>query len=390
MSFKRAVGIIFLILATYILFKMYGLYEYLNDLNSISKGKLFPSVESGFYGEYSDQFQKWSSALVLFSIIHFGILVAFGISYIKSEVNNVFGFSESEFKNLLLILGLVLGSDLFISWSIISETSFYKELDETCKDVSVLRFINSSVSRDIERICNIKKDFVIGFVIDAILFLCSFTYRQSYFQHKINNSESVKSFNDFKDEKILRKNPKYLGNRILSEDAYKLFLIKEYGIERNEVLNKFTCKNKIFEDLNEVLAYAHKIDLEVNGFDDLKKEVAVKAEVLAKEEKPIQQPSVLSNTSDVNVKFNDTLKVLNILRHLGASIQVTKIDESSSIYKITFRDLTYHADSTERLLAICEKISLVSDKKVKSEKNNLEITKDKNNNNPNQRIDPYL
>ena len=361
MSFKRAVGIIFLILATYILFKMYGLYEYLNDLNSISKGKLFPSVESGFYGEYSDQFQKWSSALVLFSIIHFGILVAFGISYIKSEVNNVFGFSESEFKNLLLILGLVLGSDLFISWSIISETSFYKELDETCKDVSVLRFINSSVSRDIERICNIKKDFVIGFVIDAILFLCSFTYRQSYFQHKINNSESVKSFNDFKDEKILRKNPKYLGNRILSEDAYKLFLIKEYGIERNEVLNKFTCKNKIFEDLNEVLAYAHKIDLEV-----------------------------LSNTSDVNVKFNDTLKVLNILRHLGASIQVTKIDESSSIYKITFRDLTYHADSTERLLAICEKISLVSDKKVKSEKNNLEITKDKNNNNPNQRIDPYL
>ena len=53
---------------------------------------------------------------------------------------------------------------------------------------------------------------------------------------------------------------RYSGPKDLQHDAYKLYLVTKYNIERNTVLNQLICRNKVFVSLEEALSYAHSLE----------------------------------------------------------------------------------------------------------------------------------
>jgi hypothetical protein len=52
----------------------------------------------------------------------------------------------------------------------------------------------------------------------------------------------------------------YAGDRDLSQDGYKLYLLTKYNIERNSVLDQITCRNRLFSNVAEALSFAHQIE----------------------------------------------------------------------------------------------------------------------------------
>jgi len=53
---------------------------------------------------------------------------------------------------------------------------------------------------------------------------------------------------------------KYSGPKDLQHDAYKLYLVTKYNIERNAVLNQLVCRNDLFASLEGALSYAHSLE----------------------------------------------------------------------------------------------------------------------------------
>lgn len=49
----------------------------------------------------------------------------------------------------------------------------------------------------------------------------------------------------------------FIGERDLQNDFYKLWLVKKYSIEKNEILGKFFVDERSFTDLDSALRYAH-------------------------------------------------------------------------------------------------------------------------------------
>ena len=56
--------------------------------------------------------------------------------------------------------------------------------------------------------------------------------------------------------------------RDLNSDAYKLYLGKKYEIQRNDLFHKFECKEKLFESLDEALAFADELEIQQKKKDD--------------------------------------------------------------------------------------------------------------------------
>jgi hypothetical protein len=52
----------------------------------------------------------------------------------------------------------------------------------------------------------------------------------------------------------------FLGEQIISNDKYKLFLVDKYHIKKNEVFNQYICDEKLFPSVDEALAYAASIE----------------------------------------------------------------------------------------------------------------------------------
>ncbi len=48
----------------------------------------------------------------------------------------------------------------------------------------------------------------------------------------------------------------FIGERLISNDKYKLFLVEKYQIKKNEVLNQYLCDDKLFTTVDEALAHA--------------------------------------------------------------------------------------------------------------------------------------
>ena len=53
---------------------------------------------------------------------------------------------------------------------------------------------------------------------------------------------------------------RYSGPKDLQYDAYKLYLVTKYNLERNAVLNQLVCRNTVFASLEEALSYAHSLE----------------------------------------------------------------------------------------------------------------------------------
>lgn len=51
----------------------------------------------------------------------------------------------------------------------------------------------------------------------------------------------------------------------LSSDSYRLYLGNKYDIQRNDLFQKFECKEKLFESLDTALAFADELEREERG-----------------------------------------------------------------------------------------------------------------------------
>jgi hypothetical protein len=52
----------------------------------------------------------------------------------------------------------------------------------------------------------------------------------------------------------------FLGAKELSNDSYKIYLVKKFNIEKNSLLEKFSCSGEVFDNLDLALDYAFKLD----------------------------------------------------------------------------------------------------------------------------------
>jgi hypothetical protein len=78
--------------------------------------------------------------------------------------------------------------------------------------------------------------------------------------HKLNAALITQSFDEKNSEPEITEQVKYSGVKNLLNDGYKIFLVKKYGIEKNDALGGFICEDKLFENVEQALKYAASID----------------------------------------------------------------------------------------------------------------------------------
>jgi hypothetical protein len=64
-------------------------------------------------------------------------------------------------------------------------------------------------------------------------------------------------------ETLVKTRPKlgeFQGERTVFSNSYKLFLIKTFQIQRNDVLQKFVCDDRLFDTVDEALKYAAQLE----------------------------------------------------------------------------------------------------------------------------------
>ena len=52
----------------------------------------------------------------------------------------------------------------------------------------------------------------------------------------------------------------FIGERIITNDKYKLYLVDKYFIKKNEVLNQYICNEKLFTSVDEALEHAASVE----------------------------------------------------------------------------------------------------------------------------------
>jgi len=110
----------------------------------------------------------------------------------------------------------------------------------------------------------------------------------------------------------------FAGEKTLSNDAYKLYLLDAYEIKKNDLLNKFVCKEKIFDTLDDAILFADdaeiksrkvKIDIEVERIRVLeKREIAEKKfqadlAIKAEEERLAAKVKSIAQTKKITMIF---------------------------------------------------------------------------------------
>jgi len=52
------------------------------------------------------------------------------------------------------------------------------------------------------------------------------------------------------------------GEKSITSDAYKLYLVTKWGIQKNEVLSKFVVQDRLFNTIEEAMEYANTLEAE--------------------------------------------------------------------------------------------------------------------------------
>jgi hypothetical protein len=86
-------------------------------------------------------------------------------------------------------------------------------------------------------------------------------------------------------------NKNFLGEKSLGNDSYKLFLSKKYGINKNEVFEKYVSQEKLFDSIEEALKFVNDIEVRLD------KELAEEKEILRLKEaaKKIEEKQLNEN-----------------------------------------------------------------------------------------------
>jgi hypothetical protein len=57
----------------------------------------------------------------------------------------------------------------------------------------------------------------------------------------------------------------FSGEKVLTNDGYKIYLVKKHKIEKNDVLGKFVCSERLFDSIDEALVFADSLEGPVSG-----------------------------------------------------------------------------------------------------------------------------
>jgi len=89
----------------------------------------------------------------------------------------------------------------------------------------------------------------------------------------------------------------FSGERLLENDAYKIFLSKKYSIKRNDLFNKFEANEKLFDTLDDALNYANENE----------KNKPNNSSSSPPQQSPISEPQNISEVTDVDaIKYGIT------------------------------------------------------------------------------------
>ncbi len=131
--------------------------------------------------------------------------------------------------------------------------------------------------------------------------------------------------------------------RKLEDDAYKIYLVKKYPVEFNEVLKKHIFNNKLFDTVDEALVAMHKVELqeEADAANKVKKEndaISEKAAFIQQEAQQEAQQYIevlLRNGYElVSTRYAD-FSVIWEFKTIsnGATFEVRSIDELEKLAK---------------------------------------------------------
>ena len=95
--------------------------------------------------------------------------------------------------------------------------------------------------------------------------------------------------------------PMYSGPKDISHDAYKLYLVNKYGIEKNSVLDQLTCGQRLFPGVAEALLFAHELEC-VN-------ERSVRNEPSVAIHAPVDSQPSISSTDSIDASINDISRI---------------------------------------------------------------------------------
>ena len=95
--------------------------------------------------------------------------------------------------------------------------------------------------------------------------------------------------------------PMYSGPKDISHDAYKLYLVNKYGIEKNAVLDQLTCGQRLFPSVAEALLFAHELEC-VN-------ERSVRSEPSVAIHAPVDSQPSTSSTDSIDTSINDISRI---------------------------------------------------------------------------------
>ena len=81
----------------------------------------------------------------------------------------------------------------------------------------------------------------------------------------VTNSETLDEYSSSSaiSKKLIAE--EFIGEREISNDAYKLHLVKKHNIEKNSVLDSYILKDKLYKNIEEVLSAAKLLDEELHA-----------------------------------------------------------------------------------------------------------------------------
>ena len=146
--------------------------------------------------------------------------------------------STQRIIGFILIVICSLG---FIEW-----TGEYSQISNLYSGVS---FLQGAV-----REVKVKLLLWIGSSALGILFGAYLAFPESKYKKKIDD---LITFAKDPSISLDHKNYEFSGTKDLNSDAYKIFLTKKYGVEKNEALGKIICGDKLFDNAEDALSYAN-------------------------------------------------------------------------------------------------------------------------------------
>jgi len=109
---------------------------------------------------------------------------------------------------------------------------------------------------------------------------------------------------------------KFSGEKDLSVDGYRIYLVKKYSIEKNEVLGKFVCGERLFDDIEGALSHADSIDdahgvlLETSELHGIPEVPVIPELQVDMQDLRNAQGDSSSLTPEANFKKNNTNKII--------------------------------------------------------------------------------